>query len=52
MEGRPLAQEGRAAFVERFRLREPVYRACAHHVITDFTSPEATVENILEVLKK
>ena len=28
--------------------REPVYRRWAHHVITDFSSPEATAERILE----
>lgn len=50
MEGRPLGQGGREAFLERFRQREPVYRENAHHIITDFTSPEKTVERILEVL--
>lgn len=49
--GRPLARQGRAAFLERFAQREPVYRACADHVVTDFSSPEATMNEILEVLK-
>ena len=49
--GRPLAQQGRDAFLARFAQREPVYRACADHVIDDFTSPQTTVEQILEVLK-
>ena len=50
MAGRPLGQGGRAAFLERFRQREGVYRACADHVITEFSSPEATAEAILEVV--
>lgn len=50
MEGRPLAQGGRAAFLERFCAREPIYRACADLVIHDFTSPEATLQAILEGL--
>lgn len=51
MAGRPLAQDGRAAFIERFRRREPVYRASAHCVVEDFSSPEATLRQILEVLE-
>lgn len=51
MEGRPLGSGGRGAFLKRFRQREPVYRENAHHIITDFSSPERTVERILEVLK-
>ena len=49
--GRPLAQQGRAAFLERFAQREPVYRSWADAVITEFASPKATVAAILEVLK-
>ena len=48
---RPLAQDGRAAFLERFAQREPVYRRWADHIITDFSSPEATADAILEVLE-
>lgn len=33
MEGRPLAQDGRAAFIARFHAREPVYRRWADYVI-------------------
>lgn len=51
MEGRPLAQDGQAAFLARFAQREPVYRAAADFVIEDFTSPEITVERILECLQ-
>ena len=50
MAGRPLAQDGRAAFLARFRQREPVYRAAAHHTVTNFSDPETTVQTILEVL--
>lgn len=50
MEGRPLAQDGLAAFVARFEHRAPIYRAAAHHVITDFTSPENTVGEILKYI--
>ena len=49
--GRPLAQGGREAFLDRFRDREPVYRKWADEVVTDFSSPMRTVEAILEVLK-
>ena len=51
MEGRPLAQDGREAFLARFRQREPVYRACAHHIVTEFADPSLTAQSILEVLK-
>lgn len=50
MDGRPLAQAGKAAFVARFREREPVYRRWADLVVTEFASPEATVDAILEGL--
>ena len=50
MEGRPLAQDGQDAFVARFEQRAPLYRAAAHVVITDFTSPEITVSEILKHL--
>ena len=45
---RPLGQEGKAAFLERFRNREPLYRAAAHIVIGDFETPEKTVEEIFK----
>ena len=48
---RPLAQDGRAAFLERFAQREPVYRKWADHIITDLASPEAGLNAILEVLR-
>ena len=48
--GRPLAQQGREAFLERFAQREPVYRQWADAVIEDFSSPENTLKAVLEVL--
>lgn len=44
---RPLAQQGRADFIRRFRQREPVYRAAAHHVISQAATPEQAVDRIL-----
>ena len=49
--GRPLAQQGRQDFLDRFAQREPVYRSCADLVIEDFSSPEITLNKILEALK-
>ena len=51
MEGRPLAQDGQDAFVARFQQRAPLYQKAADFVIDDFTSPEHTVECILNCLK-
>ncbi len=48
---RPLARQGRQDFLDRFAAREPIYRSAADHIILDFTSPEITMNNILEVLK-
>ena len=47
---RPLAQRGRQDFLDRFAQREPFYRACADLVIEDFSSPEITLNKILEAL--
>lgn len=49
--GRPLAQQGKEAFVERFAQRAPVYRRWADIIIEDFSSPEATLHAVLEALK-
>ena len=49
--GRPLAQQGREAFVQRFLDREPIYREFSHVVINDFSCPENTVAEILEKLE-
>lgn len=48
---RPLAQGGRAAFLDRFTQREPIYRRWADHIITDLSSPETGLNAILEVLR-
>lgn len=50
--GRPLAQDGRAAFLERFAAREPCYRGAAHWEATQFATPDATVRTILEHLQQ
>ncbi len=47
---RPLAQQGREAFLARFAQREPIYRKWADHVIEDLSSPERTLNAIIEVL--
>ena len=49
--GRPLAQQGREDFLNRFALREPVYRRWADLTVEEFSSPEATVNAILEGLQ-
>lgn len=51
MAGRPLAQAGERAFIERFHQREPCYRSCADVEIRDFSSIEATVSEILRKLE-
>ena len=40
MAGRPLAQNGKASFLQTFAVREPYYRAAADTVIETFTSVE------------
>ena len=49
--GRPLAQQGRQDFLDRFARREPIYRQWSDIVIDDFTSPEVTLNKILEALQ-
>lgn len=49
--GRPLAQQGRDAFVERFLEREPIYREFSHIVIEDFSSHKNTLAEILRKLE-
>lgn len=50
MAHRPLGQQGKDAFWERFRQREPCYAKAADYVIEDFSAPEATVAEILRYL--
>ncbi len=49
---RPLAQNGKQDFINRFEARKPFYFGAADEIITDFTSPEVTVHEILERMKK
>lgn len=49
--GRPLAQQGKEDFLRRFETREPIYRAFSHITIDDFSSPEATLEEVLRKLE-
>ena len=51
MSGRPLGQQGREAFLNRFAQREPIYQAFSHIIIDDFSSPDATVAEILTKLE-
>lgn len=51
MSGRPLGQQGKEAFLERFAQRLPLYRACAHVEITNFRSVRQTVTEILMKLE-
>ena len=52
MSDRPLGQQGRDAFLARFAQREPIYREFSHIIIHDFSSPEATVAEILTKLEE
>lgn len=47
LDDRPLAQDGKTAFLERFAQRESKYRVAAHIIVEDFSSPNATVDSIL-----
>lgn len=46
MSGRPLAQDGRDAFLERAAQRRPIYEKWAQVTVTDFTSPVSTAAYI------
>ena len=51
MTGRPLAQEGRAAFLERAAQRAPVYGKWADATVRDFTSPISTAARVKEAVE-
>lgn len=51
MSKRPLGQQGRDAFLARFTERLPLYRACAHGEILDFSSVERTLTEILQYVE-
>ena len=52
MGGRPLGQQGRAAFLERYAQREPIYLRWADHVVDVGPTPQQTMKQILEVLEQ
>lgn len=52
MSGRPLGQQGKDAFLRRFSERLPLYRQCAHGEITEFSSVQATVAEILKKVEE
>ena len=49
---RPLAQNGKQDFIDRFEARKPFYFGAADEVIEDFSSPEVTVADILSRVGK
>jgi len=51
MEGRPLAQAGREAFLKRAADRRPVYEKWADATIHDFTSPISTAARVKEAVE-
>lgn len=51
MAGRPLGQEGRTAFLDRYARREPLYLSWADRVVDVQPTPVETAMKILEVLK-
>lgn len=52
MGGRPLGQQGRAAFLERYAQREPIYLRWADHIVDVGPTPQQTMKQILEVLER
>ncbi len=52
MDGRPLGQGEKQAFLDRFAQRLPLYEAAAHIIIREFSTPEVTVEAIINALEK
>lgn len=50
MDGRPLGQEGEAAFLARYAQREPVYRRWADLTVPSQATPEETANLIMEGL--
>jgi len=51
MSGRPLAQEGREAFLEKAAQRAPVYEKWADAAIHDFTSAISTAARVKEAVE-
>ncbi len=50
--GRPLAQAGRDAFLERAARRAPIYRRWADYIIENPASPERAARRIMEILER
>lgn len=48
LSSRPLAQEGREAFLRRSAERREIYQRWADLTVTDFTSPVSTAARVLE----
>jgi shikimate kinase len=51
MKDRPLAQDGRQAFLDRAAQRRLVYEKWADVTVTDFTSPVSTAARVWEALQ-
>jgi shikimate kinase len=51
MSARPLGQQGREAFLERFAQRLPIYQAAAHVTIGSFATPAETLAAIRTTLE-
>ena len=51
-ENRPLAQGGRQAFLDTYARRLPAYLTAADLTVSDFSSPQATVEQTLNQLSR
>lgn len=51
MSGRPLARNGREAFVKLAEERAPVYEKWADLIVTDFTSPVSTAAKVFRALE-
>ncbi len=51
MSGRPLAQAGREAFLERAQERAPVYEKWADATVNDFTSAVSTAARVKEAVE-
>ena len=48
----PLAQAGRAAFLERYAQREPIYRRWAHYVIQGHDDPAVDADQIAGIYQE
>lgn len=48
--GRPLAQQGREAFLTRYAQRAPIYESWADHIIRGAPSTRAAAQMILDIL--